>query len=63
MKKLVEFIPLVVRVVGAIAEGISKGETDEEIRRRVADPSVILADDLAKLRQSKDDLDDFVRNG
>ena len=63
MKKLVEFVPLVVRVVAAIVDGISKGETDEEIRRRVADPSVILAADLAKLREAKDDLADFVENG
>jgi len=63
MKKLIEYTPLVIRILQAVFEGVRKNESDEEIRARVADPSVILADDLAKLRAAKDDIDDFIAGG
>jgi hypothetical protein len=63
MNKLIEYVPLVTRVLQAIFDGIRNGESDEEIRRRVADPNVILASDLKRLRDARRDLDDYVERG
>lgn len=61
--KFLEYVPLIVRILQAIFDGVRSNESDEEIRARVANPDVILAEDLAKLRRAKGDLDDYIARG
>jgi hypothetical protein len=49
--------------VQAIVEGIGKGESNEEIRRRIARPDLILDAELDALRKGKSDLEDFIKTG
>lgn len=55
--------PIVFRIVKTIYEGLRDKVDDEEIRRRVADPSVILSEELDALRAAEDDLEDYIRTG
>jgi len=53
----------VMRIVNVIAEALRDGVDDEEIRRRISSPDVILKDELDKLRARKQSLQDFVETG
>ena len=55
--------PILMRVGREIYEALKDGADDEEIRLRVASPKVILKDELARLREAEDDLENFIRTG
>lgn len=62
-KVLTKGLPIAVKVLREVFEGIADGKNNEEIRARVADPSVILDEELDQLRDDEQDLLDFVRTG
>lgn len=53
----------IMRIANVIAEALRDGVDDEEIRRRISSPDVILKDELDKIRARKNSLRDFVENG
>ena len=60
---LFKALPLVGKILREIIEGQKRGATNQEIRDRIASPDVILDEEMDKLRDAEDDLDDFVRTG
>lgn len=51
------------RIAHVIAQALRDGVDDEEIRRRIADPGVILKSELDTLRAREASLRDYVDNG
>lgn len=62
-KLLTKGLPIAVKVLREVFEGIADGKSNEEIRERVASPEVILDESLDQLRDDEEDLLDFVRTG
>jgi hypothetical protein len=60
---LTKGLPIALKVLREVIDGISKGRTNAEIRQRVSEPDVILDDALDQLRDDEDDLLEFVRTG
>lgn len=60
---IAKIFSIATRVVTEIAEGLRKGESNEEIRKRIATRAVILDEELNELRGIKTELDDYVRTG
>jgi len=63
MKKLKIILEWLPRLVDVVFKAIDEGATDAEIRKRIAEPDVILTADLQKLRAARKDIDDFITNG
>ena len=62
-KLLEKLIPMGVRIIREIADGITNKRSPEEIRQRVASPDVILDDEIEELRDAEDDLRRFIDQG
>lgn len=60
---LEKLLPIALRTAKAIFDGVRNGEDNEEIRRRVTSSDVILDEDLDALRESEDDLEEYIRTG
>lgn len=60
---LTQGMPLALRVLREVFGGLAEGADNEEIRKRVASPDVILDEELDQLRDDEEDLLDFVRTG
>ena len=56
-------LPLILRVLKEVMTGIEKGETPEEIRKRVASPDTILDEHVALLSSADTSLQDYVKTG
>lgn len=63
MKVLEIIITWIPRIVRVIRKAINEDASDEEIRRRIAAPDVILSSDLETLRGRKQDLNDYIESG
>lgn len=61
--KLLKVLPIALNVAREVLNGLERGASNEEIRKRAADPSVLLDAELDKLRGDREDLKDFVRTG
>ncbi len=62
-KLLTKGLPIAIKVLRSVFEGIADGKSNDEIRERAASPEVILDESLDQLRDDEDDLLDFVRTG
>ena len=62
-KLITKGLPIALKVIREVFDGIAQGRDNEEIRQRVADPSLILDEELDELRDAEDDLTDFIRTG
>lgn len=60
---LAKALPTAIKIVRAMIEGLRDGASNEEIRKRIADPGLILDHELDDLRAAQDDLDDYIRTG
>jgi hypothetical protein len=62
-KILSKGLPIAIKVLREVFQGMADGASNEEIRQRVAKPDVILDEELDQLRDDEDDLLDFVKTG
>lgn len=58
-----KILPIAFKAAKEIYDGLKSGASNEEIRQRVASPSVILDDELDDLRSAEDDLEDYIKTG
>lgn len=62
-KVLTKGFPIAVRVLREVVAALADGADNDEVRRRVAKPGVILDEALDQLRDDEDDLMDYIRSG
>jgi hypothetical protein len=62
-KILTKGLPIAVRVLREVIQGLADGNSNEEIRQRASNPGVILDEELDQLRDDEDDLLNFIKTG
>lgn len=62
-KLLTKGLPIAVKVLREVLQGLADGSSNEEIRQRASSPDVILDEELDQLRDDEEDLLEFIRTG
>lgn len=63
MKVLEIILKWIPRIFKIVKQAIDERASDEEIRRRIAAPDVILSSELDTLRSRKQELNDYIESG